>query len=129
MGFLKNLELNNGFRKYRKVVSDGNGFFRAFMINYIENMIITNNIIVLKKFLISFYSTDDMVFKKNNVIIDKLLFMAIFSILIEYLEKGDIKKSYDLFIKSIYLFRIDIVFQILIIVLNKVYANNTFFIY
>jgi hypothetical protein len=111
---MKKLEFNNGFRKYRKIVSDGNGFFRAFMINYVENMIITNNIILLKKFIISFYSTDDMVFKKNNIIIDKSIFMAIFCIIIEYLEKGDIKKGYDLFIKSIYLFRIDIVFKILI---------------
>ena len=102
MGIMKNLELKNDFNKYRKIVSDGNAFFRAFMISYFEHLILANKTLLLKQFIVEFNNIMDVHFKKNNIKINKALLVGVFSIIIYYLETNLIKKAHQLFLKSIY---------------------------
>ena len=94
---------NLNFHKYRSISGDGNCFYRSIIFYFIENIIFTNNIMLLKELIILYdekiYSNpfikDDNDIKieniRDNVIIG-------FMILLDFMEKDD-STAYNFLIK------------------------------
>ena len=97
-------EIANEVELWRMVLGDGNCFYRAFMFAYLETNILSKNFYEIKKFIYDFNLKMDVEFKRKNITINKYPFLAIFNIIIELLERNDIKGAYEIFIKSYHLF-------------------------
>jgi hypothetical protein len=89
---------------WRMILGDGNCFYRGFMFAYLEASILNKNIDSIKKFVYDFNSKMDVKFKRKNVVINKHDVIAIFIIIIELMEKSDLKGAYEILIKSYHLF-------------------------
>lgn len=97
-------EIGKEVERWRMVLGDGNCFYRAFMFSYLEVYILSKNIFELKKFVYDFYKKMDCKFKRKNISINKFNILAIFNIIIDYLERGEMKAAYEVFIKSYHLY-------------------------
>lgn len=89
---------------WRMVLGDGNCFYRGFMFAYLEANILNKNLTEIKKFIYDFNMKMDVKFKRKNVTINKHHVIAIFNIIMEYLDRNEIKNAYEVFIKSYHLF-------------------------
>ena len=97
-------EMTKEIELWRMILGDGNCFYRAFMFAYIESIILGKNIIGIKKFIYDFNLKMDVSFKRKNISINKYHFLAIFNIIVDFLERNDVKGAYEIFIKSYHLF-------------------------
>ena len=86
--------------KFRSIMGDGDCFYRSLIFEFLENAILTNNIMLMKEILVLFYEKISM---DNKEIQEK-----------EYL-KEELKK-----------FKIDIVVQILYVILMAMDKNISF---
>jgi hypothetical protein len=121
--FQKQLDqISQDISLWRMVLGDGNCFYRGFMFAYLEANILNKNIDTIKKFVYDFNSKLDVKFKRKNVVINKHYVIAIFIIIIELMEKSDLKGAYEIFIKSYHLFEnFDLVKDSLIKGISQVY--------
>ena len=99
-------KLNSYIYKFRSVLGDGDCFYRGFIFSFLENIILTNNIMLMKELLILFH---EKINPKNDLIKDKdyLLILhqmnfeivtSILYILINQME-SDIEKAYKSLLK------------------------------
>ena len=99
-------KLNSYIYKFRSVLGDGDCFYRGFIFSFLENIILTNNIMLMKELLILFH---EKINPKNDLIKDKdyLLILHqmnfeivtnILYILINQME-SDIEKAYKSLLK------------------------------
>ena len=99
-------KLNNYIYKFRSVLGDGDCFYRGFIFSFLENIILTNNIMLMKELLILYH---EKINPKNDLIKDKdyLLILhqmnfeivtSILYILINQME-SDIEKAYKSLLK------------------------------
>jgi hypothetical protein len=99
-------KLNSYIYKFRSVLGDGHCFYRGFIFSFLENIILTNNIMLMKELLILFH---EKINPKNDLIKDKdyLLILhqmnfeivtSILYILINQME-SDIEKAYKSLLK------------------------------
>ena len=61
--------------KYRKLKKDGNSFYRGVILNFLENVIFSKNILLMKEILILFYekiSEENSKIKEKNYLINAL---------------------------------------------------------
>ncbi len=61
--------------KYRKLKKDGNSFYRGVILNFLENVIFSKNILLMKEILILFYekiSEENPKIKEKNFLINAL---------------------------------------------------------
>ena len=61
--------------KYRKLKKDGNSFYRGVILNFLENVIFSKNILLMKEILILFYekiSEENPKIKEKNYLINAL---------------------------------------------------------
>ena len=102
-------KLNPYLYKFRKVLGDGDCFYRGFIFYFLENIILTNNIILMKELLVLY---DEKINKKNPLIkikeylktIEKLnisIVSQILYIIIKSMESNDIHATYVIFLKII----------------------------
>ena len=61
-------KLNSYIYKFRSVLGDGDCFYRGFIFSFLENIILTNNIMLMKELLILFH---EKINPKNDLIKDK----------------------------------------------------------
>ena len=101
-------ELEKYIYKYRYIFKDNNNFYRCVIFGFLENIVLTNNFMCLKEFLIEI---DDKISLKNETInsndylknevelnININLIKMLLYILIKYMCKN-INKSYETLIK------------------------------
>ena len=99
-------KLKSYIYKFRSVLGDGDCFYRGFIFSFLENIILTNNIMLMKELLILFH---EKINPKNDLIKDKdyLLILhqmnieivtSILYILINQME-SDIEKAYKSLLK------------------------------
>ena len=99
-------KLNNYIYKFRSVLGDGDCFYRGFIFSFLENIILTNNIMLMKELLILYH---EKINPKNDLVKDKdyLLILhqmnieivtVILYILINQME-SDIEKAYKSLLK------------------------------
>ena len=81
--------------KYRKLKKDGNSFYRGVILNFLENVIFSKNILLMKEILILFYekiSEENPKIKEKNYLINALkkiqknYVINILYIIIHYME-------------------------------------------
>ena len=113
------------FNYWRSIQGDGNSFYRTLMFSLIEYYILYNNKELLEQ-IISEISCDDLIeiYKEYNV--NYNICFIIFGVIIQLLSKNEIKKAYDLFLKS-YLLKDGSFDKILIIYLRHIsfiYVNE-----
>ena len=93
--------------RVRKIKGDGNCYYRAVMFKYMEQIILSKNLILLKKLILemnqAFKSKEiqDRLHIKMDVNFKPNLHLKIMFLILSLLEKGQIKESYELFIKSV----------------------------
>ena len=91
----------------RKIKGDGNCYYRAVMFRYFEQIILSKNIILLKKIIMemnqAFKSKEikDRLYIKMNVNFKPELHINIMYLILNLLEEGKIKESYELYIKCV----------------------------
>ena len=91
----------------RKIKGDGNCYYRAVMFRYFEQIILSKNLIVLKKIILemnqAFKSKEiqDRLYIKMDVNFKPKLHLNIMCIILNLLEKDKIKEAYELFIKCV----------------------------
>ena len=61
-------ELKPYIDKFRSVLGDGDCFYRGFMFSLLENIILTNNIMLMKELLILYYEKINL---DNKLVKDK----------------------------------------------------------
>ena len=61
-------ELNTDIFRYREVYGDGNGFFRATIFSYLENIILTNNTFLIKKIITDIEEKFDPDYGRHKII-------------------------------------------------------------
>ena len=99
-------QLKNYIYKFRSVLGDGDCFYRGFIFSFLENIILTNNIMLMKELLILYHEKINL---KNELVKDKeyLLIMhemniemvpMILYILINQMET-DIEEAYKSLLK------------------------------
>ena len=110
------------FSKWRRILGDGNSFYRILMFSIFEAYILSNKLEELK-YLICEIASDEYieVYKNNEIDYEKCF--SIFSLLLNYIENKDNKKAYQLLLKS-YLLKDNSFDKILIIYLKHVIAIN-----
>ena len=91
----------------RNIKGDGNCYYRAVMFRYFEKIILNKNLILLKKIIMemnqAFKSKEiqDRLYIKMNVNFKPELHMNIMYLILNLLEEGKIKESYELYIKCV----------------------------
>jgi len=108
-------------RKLRMVLKDGDSFYRSFMFALIEHHIINNHQLKLKEILCDIGNHLDKDFLKNNTPINKLTLQCTLFSIIKYLQSNDIKKAYEIFIKSYFIDEnwdiVRIIFMLIILII------------
>ena len=94
-------QLSNTFIYTRKLYSDGNTFYRAFMFSMLEHFIITENINEFDKLLKSFNDilSPHNVFKNHDEKIDKEQIIHIIYLLKSFLERNEVIGAHHLLLK------------------------------
>ena len=89
--------------KYRKVKGDSNCFYRSFIFSFIENIILTNNIILMKEIFIIFNNLCENDLSSNhNINFEKI--KIILYIIIDYMQTDNNNPSAFIFFQKAYLF-------------------------
>ena len=100
-------ELSPYIYKFRNILGDGECFFRGLIFSFLENIILSNNIMQLKELLILYY----VKINKNNKLVKEKEYLKIIEqmnidivsqilyILIKQME-DDIKKAYETLLKA-----------------------------
>ena len=95
--------------KFRKVLGDGDCFYRGFIFYFLENIILTNNIMLMKELLVLYdekintnnplVQLNDYLKRINNLNIS--IVSQTLRIFIESMENNDINQTYIIFLKII----------------------------
>ena len=89
--------------KYRKVKGDGNCFYRSFIFSFIENIILKNDIILMKEIFIKFNNLCENDLSKNyNIDFEEI--KAILYIIIDYMQTDNSNSTAFIFFQKAYLF-------------------------
>ena len=90
--------------KYRKVKGDGNCFYRSFIFSFIENIIITNNIILMKKIFIKFNNNfcENDLSSNHNINFEEI--KIIIYIIIDNMQTDNNNSAAFIFFQKAYLF-------------------------
>ena len=107
----------NTFNHWRRILADGNSFYRVFMFSLFESYILKNNINELK-LLLSEITSDKFIQVYKKLKIDYDTCFILFSAILCFLEKNDISGAYELFLKC-YLLKNSCFDKLLIIYLKK----------
>ena len=110
------------FSKWRRILGDGNSFYRILMFGIFEAYILSNNLEELK-YLICEIASDEFIEVYKNREIDYEKCFSIFSLLLNFIENKDNKKAYHLLLKS-YLLKDNSFDNILIIYLKHLIAKH-----
>ena len=99
-------DLNPYIYKFRSVLGDGDCFYRGFIFSFLENIILTNNIMLMKELLKLYYEKINLenklikdkeyllIFHEMNIdIVTRVLYILI------YIMENDIKKAYIYLLK------------------------------
>ena len=87
------------FAKWRRILCDGNSFYRIIMFSIFEAYILSNNLQELK-YLLSEITSDEYIAIYKEKKIDYETCFSIFSIILNYLEKKQNVKAYEILLKS-----------------------------
>ena len=93
--------------RYRKIKGDGNCYYRAVMFRYFEQIILSKNLIVLKKIILemnqAFNSKEiqERLYIKMDCNFKPELHLNIMYLILNLLERNQIKESYELFVKCV----------------------------
>ena len=91
--------------KYRRLKKDGNSFYRGVIFNFLENVIFTKNILLMKEILILFYvkisEKNNKILGKQNILnsvkkIEKNIVINILYIIIQQMEMQLKEKNIEL---------------------------------
>ena len=91
--------LNSNFSKWRKILGDGNSFYRIIMFSIIEAYILNKNIDELKYLLFDIVSQENIVIYEQKEI-DVEICCLIFAEILFLLENDDNVKAYEIFTKA-----------------------------
>jgi hypothetical protein len=93
--------LSGSFLYTRRLYSDGNTFFRAFIFSMLEHFILTGDIEEIERFMKSFNDTLNInsVFKIHNETIDKEQIMHILYIIRCFIESKDLVTAHQVLFK------------------------------
>ena len=91
--------INQNFDFWRRILVDGNSFYRTFIFSLIEYYIFKKNIHEIKKFILGISKLTDEEIIVSDKKIDFKKILAIFSFIYNCLEK---KKYYEAYLKFIY---------------------------
>ena len=104
---IQNLDKSNlSIYKFRNISGDGNCFYRGVIFYFLENIIISNNILLMKEFL-KLYNQKSNV--ENNLIEKDIItkikdnkdkVITILYIIIEYMNNANLKKAYTFFLNA-----------------------------
>ena len=104
-------DINNIIHKYRQIGGDGNCFFRAVIFYFLENIILSNNIELMKRFVILFNKKMDLkdgMIKQNKIINADIKIQVVIMLLIilRYMEQrgSDFSREAYLFFLKAFLF-------------------------
>ena len=108
------IDLNSKYNKlkpiiyrYRQIKGDGNCFYRAVMFRYIEQIILKENIILLKKIIMDMQQCFNSPEIKNRLYIKMgttfkpPLHLRIMILILNLIEKKKIKEAHNIFVKCI----------------------------
>ena len=93
--------------KYRQIKGDGNCYYRAVMFRYIEQIILNENVILLKKIILDmnkcFYSKEiqSRLYIKIDTNFKPVLHLKIMILILRLLEGKKIQEAHQLFVKCI----------------------------
>ena len=91
--------LSSTFSKWRKILGDGNSFYRIIMFSIIEAYILNKNIDELKYLLFDIISQENIIiYKQKNI--DVEICCMIFAEILFLLENDDNVKAYEIFTKA-----------------------------
>ena len=109
-----NFDLNSKYNKlkpiiykYRQIKGDGNCYYRAVMFRYIEQIILKENIILLKKIIMDMRKCFDCQEIKNRlnikmgITIKPEIFLWTMVLILNLMEKRKIKEAHQAFVKCI----------------------------
>jgi len=90
---------NNSFVKWRRILDDGNSFYRVLMFGLFEAYILNSNENELN-YIISEIITDEFIeiYKKNNI--DYNTCFILLSAILDLVKEKNIAKAYELLVKS-----------------------------
>ena len=103
------LKLEEHAYKWRHIRGDGNCFYRAIIFAFLENIVITNNLYLLKEFAIGFYDkintnnpyVQNIQYLSNRIkSINTVMSIELLHLLIEYLEQEQVSMCYETLIKA-----------------------------
>ena len=87
------------FFKWRRILGDGNSFYRIFMFSLLEAYILSNNIEELQ-YLITEISSDEFIEIYKEKEINYEICFSIFSLILKLVEDKDNSKAYEILLKS-----------------------------
>ena len=87
------------FLKWRRILGDGNSFYRILMFSLFEAYILSKNIEELN-YLINEITSDEFIEVYKEKEIEYEICFSIFSILLNYLKNDNIQKAYKILLKS-----------------------------
>ena len=87
------------FFKWRRILGDGDSFYRVFMFSILEAYILSNNIKELN-FLISEITSNEFIEIYKEKKINYEICFSIFSIILKLVENKDSINAYNIFLKS-----------------------------
>ena len=98
--------LGKYFYNYRNINGDGNCFYRAAMFRYIEILILTENIDMLKRFIYDLVQSFESEEIKNRRVIKNIdvkpdLTLKILFLILKFLKQKDIVTAHQLLVKCI----------------------------
>jgi hypothetical protein len=88
---------------FRRILSDGNNFYRCSIFSYIEYNILNKNLVELKDFICKFSDIINNPLKGRDIQVNKFEIITIFYFITELLEKNDIEEAYKFFIKAYFI--------------------------
>ena len=88
--------------KYRKVKGDGNCFFRSFIFSFIENIILKENIALMKEIFIKFNNFSENYLSMNEDIYEEI--KIILYIIIDFMQTDNNNSAAFMFFQKAYLF-------------------------
>jgi hypothetical protein len=110
------IDLNSKYNKlkpiiyrYRQIKGDGNCFYRAVMFRYIEQIILKENIVLLKKIIMDmqqcFNSSEikNRLYIKMGTTFKPPLHLRIMILILNLIEKKKIKEAHNIFVKCIFI--------------------------
>lgn len=122
--------------RYRSIAGDGNCFYRAVIFSFLEDIIMTNNIYLLKEFIIDYNEKITLTYNQTKLSkkayemvknTNKNLFMEILLYLLETLENKTINEAYIVLVKSfIYCQSFDkaMIFYLKFLIYEYIYNNK-----